>query len=415
MKKVFIIERLSKELEQDKNPIEYKKIINKYPIEYLNLSLSKCKDIEKFFIIAKENDLNKDINFENIEVINLEKKDNLLANKISDDDLILILPMNIVSVKKKTIEELFEAISNKKEDMIFIYDKNIFSGLIIKGDKLKDILSQEGYDIFNLDYYFKDKINDLNKSNIMKAKKDLIVINDPYSYQKAFKSLRKSINKDYMKKGVFIEDPNTTLIEAGVKIGPGTYIEGGCKITGTTEIGQNVKIGFNSNIMDSKIGDNVTIDSSYIEKSVVERYTSIGPFARLRPNAHLEENVHIGNFVEVKNSRLGQGTKAGHLTYVGDADLGKDINLGCGVVFVNYDGKFKHRSVVEDGAFIGSNANIVAPVHIEKEGYIAAGSTITKDVKKGYLVLERAERKDYEGYVERKKERDAKKLKEERK
>jgi len=151
----------------------------------------------------------------------------------------------------------------------------------------------------------------------------------------------------------------------------------------------------------------VKIDHSYIEKSVVEAYTDIGPFARLRPNSHLKERVHIGNFVEVKNSTLGNGTKAGHLTYVGDADLGNDINVGCGVVFVNYDGKFKHRSVIEDGAFIGSNANIVAPVHVEKEGYVAAGSTITKDVKQGCLVVERAERRDVEGYVERKKKRDA--------
>lgn len=414
MKKVFIIENLKSPIEENSNPIEYKKIINKYPVEYLALSLNKCKDLNKYFVISDENEINKNINLEDIKILK-EDGDSSIKKEIDPQDIVLILPMNSPSIKKKTVEELFESFEKKKEDFVFLYDKNIFSGLVIKGASLTEILSEDSNSIFSLDDYFKNNINKFEKANIQKPKKDHIVINNPYAYQKAFKSLRKSINKAYMKQGVFIEDPKTTLIEAGVEIGEGTYIEGGCKITGNTKIGKDVKIGFNSNIMDSEIGDKVTIDSSYIEKSVVERYTSIGPFARLRPNSHLEENVHIGNFVEVKNSRMGQGTKAGHLTYVGDADLGKDINLGCGVVFVNYDGKFKHRSVVEDGAFIGSNANIVAPVHIEKEGFIAAGSTITKDVNQGCLVLERAERKDYPGYVERKKERDAKKLKEERK
>ena len=124
------------------------------------------------------------------------------------------------------------------------------------------------------------------------------------------------------------------------------------------------------------------------------------------------ENVHIGNFVEVKNSNVGNNTKAGHLAYIGDSDLGEGINIGCGVIFVNYDGKFKHRSIIGDDAFIGSNSNIIAPVNIKKDAYIAAGSTITKDVDEGMLSIERAEQKNIEGYTYMKRKRDLERQKE---
>lgn len=138
----------------------------------------------------------------------------------------------------------------------------------------------------------------------------------------------------------------------------------------------------------------------------MKKGSDIGPYSHLRPKSVLGEKVHIGNFVEVKNANLGENTKAGHLAYIGDADLGKDINIGCGVIFVNYDGKNKFRSTVKDGGFVGSNANIVAPVVIEEDGYVAAGSTITKDVEKGALAIERAKQKNIQGWLEKKKKRD---------
>lgn len=226
------------------------------------------------------------------------------------------------------------------------------------------------------------------------------------------KILQKRINENHMINGVIIDDPDLAYIAPEVEIGQDTIISGPVKLLGKTVIGRECILEGSTRIEDSIIHDNVKIDNSVIEKSEVGEGTDIGPFSHLRPKAKLGKNVHIGNFVEVKNSNVGDGSKAGHLAYIGDADLGSNINVGCGVIFVNYDGKFKHRSNVGNDAFIGSNSNIVAPVNIENEGYIAAGSTITQDVKEGYLSIERAEQKNIEGYVERKKKRDLEKEKE---
>ncbi len=146
------------------------------------------------------------------------------------------------------------------------------------------------------------------------------------------------------------------------------------------------------------------IYSSTITESSVDDECRIGPYAHLRPNSHLGKNIKIGNFVEVKNSTIGgDNSKAGHLAYIGDADVGRDVNIGCGVVFVNYDGQTKFRSIVEDNAFIGSNANLVAPVLVKQwGGYVAAGSTITEDVSEGCLSIARARQVNKEGWVEKK-------------
>lgn len=231
-------------------------------------------------------------------------------------------------------------------------------------------------------------------------------INDKAQLANAEKELRMRINTAYMLDGVILESPETTSIEPGVKIGRDTRIGAMVTITGDTEIGEDCLITAGSRIEDSKIEDGVRIVNSVVERSVMETGSNIGPYSHLRPNAHLGKDVHIGNFVEVKNATMGDGSKAGHLAYVGDADLGKNINVGCGVVFVNYDGKYKHRSTIADDAFIGSNANIVAPVFVDEGGFVAAGSTITKDVGKGELSIERAPQKNIPGYVEKKKERD---------
>lgn len=231
-------------------------------------------------------------------------------------------------------------------------------------------------------------------------------INNKKELSEAEDILRKRINDEYMQEGVIMQTPDIISIEPGVKIGRDTVISGYVKITGNTTIGESCVIEGSTRIEDSIIDDFVKIDNSVIEKSQVGAKTDIGPFAHLRPNSKLNTNIHIGNFVEVKNSTIDKGTKAGHLAYIGDSDLGKDINIGCGVIFVNYDGKFKHRSVVEDDSFIGSNSNIVAPVQLKKESYIAAGSTITNNVPEGNLSIERSEQKNISGYAEKKKIKD---------
>lgn len=216
------------------------------------------------------------------------------------------------------------------------------------------------------------------------------------------KIMRNRINEKFMVEGVTIIDPDNTYIEEGVEIEPDTIIYPNVFIEGATRIGKNSIIRSNTRIKDSIIGDKVEIESSLIENSKVEELTHIGPNAHLRPDSHIGKNVKIGNFVEVKNAYIGDNSKAGHLSYIGDATVGKNVNIGCGVIFVNYDGKNKFHTTVGNHAFIGSNCNLVAPVEVKDWGYIAAGSTITKDVEEGALSIGRAPQRNLEGWVEKK-------------
>ena len=209
-------------------------------------------------------------------------------------------------------------------------------------------------------------------------------------------------NLAYMEAGVNFIDIRAAYIDEGVSIGAGTTIYPCVVIEGDVTIGENCTIGQNTRIKDSVIGDGTSVQSSVILESRVGNETSIGPFAYLRPGSDVGSGCKVGDFVEIKNSKLGDGAKDAHLTYVGDSDVGERVNLGCGVVFVNYDGSSKYRSVVEDGAFIGCNVNLVSPVHVGREAYVAAGSTITKDVPDGALYVARAEGRSIEGWVEKK-------------
>lgn len=372
----------------------------------------------------------------------------LALDFVEDDDQVLILNGDIPLIKKESLEKLinYHNESNaactilstlidepkgygriiRDENNYFIKiteDRDLKPGqetineinvgiYIFKAKDLKDSLSKIDSKNDQNELYLTDCIGILkNNGKLVSAfvsenNEEFYGINNKYELYRAGKILQARINKEHMINGVIIESPETTFIEDGVEIGIDTVISGFVKIYGKSKIGKSCLIDGSTRIINSTIEDNVKIDNAVIENSYMEEGSNIGPFARLRPNAHIGKKVHIGNFVEVKNSSLGEGTKAGHLAYIGDSDLGKDINIGCGVVFVNYDGKFKHRSVIEDGAFIGSNANIVAPVKVEKEGFVAAGSTITEDVSTGELIIERAEQKHIKGYVERKKERD---------
>lgn len=201
---------------------------------------------------------------------------------------------------------------------------------------------------------------------------------------------REDVIKKHKTAGVVFIDENNVYIDETVIIGEGTVVEPNVRISGSTKIGKNVLIGFCSDISNCEIGDGVTVKHSVLTDSKIGAGTNIGPFAYVRPNCCVGENVKLGDFVEIKNSNIGDGTKLAHLTYVGDADVGKNINFGCGTVVVNYDGKNKHRTVIEDGAFIGCNTNLVSPVTVGENAYTAAGSTITEDVPKDTLAIARA-------------------------
>ncbi|MBQ6930448.1 MAG: UDP-N-acetylglucosamine diphosphorylase [Oscillospiraceae bacterium] len=192
------------------------------------------------------------------------------------------------------------------------------------------------------------------------------------------------------------------VIEEGVKIGRGTQILPGTILKGNTVIGENCVIGPNSMLTDCTIGDGVVFNASQGAESVVEDGAKIGPFTQLRPNSHICKKVKIGDFVEVKNSTVGEGTSIAHLTYIGDSDVGRHVNFGCGVVTVNYDGASKNRCTIGDYAFIGCNTNLIAPVKVGNGAYTAAGSTITKDVPDGDLAVARARQENKSHWAEKK-------------
>ena len=226
-------------------------------------------------------------------------------------------------------------------------------------------------------------------------------VNDRLALSKATKVMRRRINEEHMRNGVTLIDPESTYIDIDVKIGNDTVIEPGVQLKGKTVIGTDCKIGAHSEIIDSQIGNNVTVTSSYIEDAVMHDNTDIGPYSHLRPQAEIKSGAHIGNFVEVKKATVGENTKVGHLTYVGDANLGHDINVGCGTVFVNYDGVNKHHTNVGDYSFIGSGSNIVAPVNIADHAYVAAGSTITDDIDAHDMGIARGRQVNKKGYFDR--------------
>lgn len=188
---------------------------------------------------------------------------------------------------------------------------------------------------------------------------------------------------------VNIKDEKSVFIDSEVVIGKNVTIYENNRIEGKTIIGDNVVIMPGCYIIDSKIEDGVKLNSSQIENSYVGKNCTIGPFAHLRPNCKLFDDVKIGNFVEIKNSEIGKGTKVSHLAYVGDSVVGKDCNIGCGAIFVNYNGRNKSKTIVGDNCFIGSNCNIIAPVNIADKSYICAGTTVTENVSTDDFVIGR--------------------------
>lgn len=184
-------------------------------------------------------------------------------------------------------------------------------------------------------------------------------------------------------------DKKTCVIGSNVTFGKNVTIYPNNVIIGKTYIGDNSVIKYNNYINDCNIGANTIIDFSYMEQSFVGDNVNIGPYSRLRPNSKIDNNCKIGNFVEVKNSNLGEGTKASHLAYIGDSTIGKNCNIGCGAIFVNYNGKEKNKTLVGDNCFIGSNCNIIAPVEIKNNTYICAGTTLTINTEEYDFVIGR--------------------------
>ncbi|MDR7240309.1 bifunctional UDP-N-acetylglucosamine diphosphorylase/glucosamine-1-phosphate N-acetyltransferase GlmU [Neobacillus drentensis] len=226
-------------------------------------------------------------------------------------------------------------------------------------------------------------------------------VNDRVALAEAERIMRIRTNTAHMRNGVTIIDPANTYIETDVEIGQDTVIYPGTMIKGKTVIGSECQIGPNSEIDSCHIGDQTVIRQSVAHNSSIGAQVNIGPFAHIRPESMIHNEVKIGNFVEIKKAIFGKGSKASHLSYIGDAEVGSDVNIGCGSITVNYDGKNKYLTKIEDGVFIGCNSNLVAPVTIGKGAYVAAGSTITKDVPGEALSIARAQQVNKENYVQK--------------
>ena len=234
---------------------------------------------------------------------------------------------------------------------------------------------------------------------------DILGVNSRAQLAEVTEIMKQRINLKHMVNGVTLVDPQNTYIGLEVIIGKDTIIEPGCMIEGKTQIGENCFIGYHSKIKNSTITNHVEIEISVITDSFIDEGTHVGPFAYLRPHSHIGKNIKVGDFVEIKNASIGDGTKIAHLTYIGDADVGENVNFGCGTVVVNYDGEKKHRTVIEDHAFIGCNTNLVSPVVVEEGAYTAAGSTITKTVPKNSLAIARAKQEIKEEWVTKKRKK----------
>ena len=270
-------------------------------------------------------------------------------------------------------------------------------------------LHEVGNDNAQGEYYLPDVLEILKK----KGEKIFAVAADDYEETLGVNSraqlaasekiLRRRKNEALMADGVTLMDPETTYVDADVRVGRDTVLYPGTWLEGATVIGEGCEIGPSARFQDVKVGAHVTAHFCYAHECEIADGVTLGPYVHIRPATKLAAHVKIGNFVEVKNSVVGEGTKLPHLSYIGDADIGAGVNMGCGTITVNYDGKKKFRTEVGDNAFVGCNSNLVAPVRVGAGAYIGAGSTITKEVPEGDLAIARAHQKNITGWADKRK------------
>ncbi|MDD6794905.1 MAG: bifunctional UDP-N-acetylglucosamine diphosphorylase/glucosamine-1-phosphate N-acetyltransferase GlmU [Clostridiaceae bacterium] len=358
------------------------------------------------------------------------------------DGVVVVFPGDAPLTKVETIDKLFEEHIDKKNSVTllsaYVDDPTGYGRIIRNGDEVVKIVEHKDcneeelkvnemnaamycFDIKDLlssldelsndnnqgEYYLTDVIGILkNKGKrvgaVVTDYEDTIGVNSRAQLAEAEEILRNRINRKHLDNGVTLIDPKTTYIGVDVKIGQDTIIYPNNILEGNTEIESGCTLLQNNRIKDSYIESGVEIQSSVILESRVGENTTVGPFAYIRPESSIGKGARIGDFVEIKKSTIGDGTKVSHLTYIGDAEVGSGCNFGCGTVVVNYDGKAKHKTKIGDNSFIGCNTNLVSPVEVEDNTYIAAGSTITNKVKEGDLAIARAKQRNISGWVEKK-------------
>lgn len=286
---------------------------------------------------------------------------------------------------------------NEMNAAIYCFD---IEALLASLDKLSNNNNQGEYYLTDVIGILKDQGEKVGA--IIIDYEETIGVNSRVQLAEAEEILRNRINLMHMENGVTLIDPKSTYIGADVEILNDTIIYPNNNIEGNTKIGKGVVIYPNSRISNSVIGNEVEIQSSVILDSTIGEKTTVGPFAYIRPESIIGSKARIGDFVEIKKSTIGDNTKVSHLTYIGDAEVGENCNFGCGTVVVNYDGKKKNKTEIGNNSFIGCNTNLVSPVKVYDNTYIAAGSTITDDVHEGELAIARARQRNIPGWVEKK-------------
>ena len=284
--------------------------------------------------------------------------------------------------------------------------KEINSGiLLMKTAPMKEALGNLKSSNAQGEYYLTDLVEIFAKQGlrvdafILDDPEETVGINNRKQLADAREILQKRILDKHMENGVSIIDPKRVYIGPDVKIAADVEIWPETYLLGSTEIEEDAIVGPGAHLKDCIIKEGVKIEYTRAEDTVVGKGTQVGPYTYLRPGSRIGEKCRIGDFVEIKNSTIGDGTKVSHLSYIGDADLGKKINVGCGTVFVNYDGLKKHRSTIEDGAFLGCNSNFISPVHVGEGSYIAAGTTVVDDVPKEALCIGRVRQSNKLGWA----------------
>ncbi|MGP1575118.1 bifunctional UDP-N-acetylglucosamine diphosphorylase/glucosamine-1-phosphate N-acetyltransferase GlmU [Selenomonas sp.] len=314
----------------------------------------------------------------------------------------------IIRAVDGTVERIVEHKDATEEERAV---REINSGIYcFEAPALFAALKKVGNDNAQGEYYLPDVLEILRK----KGEKIFAVAADDYEetlgvnsraqLASSEKILRRRKNEELMAAGVTLLDPDATYVDADVVVGRDTVIYPGTWLEGATVVGEGCEIGPQARFQNVRVGSNVTAHFCYAHECEIADGATLGPYVHIRPDTKIAAHVKIGNFVEVKNSSVGEGTKLPHLSYIGDADIGAGVNMGCGTITVNYDGRKKFRTKVGDGAFVGCNSNLVAPVHIGDNAYIGAGSTVTKDVPAGDLAIARARQKNIAGWADKRRE-----------
>lgn len=284
--------------------------------------------------------------------------------------------------------------------------KEINTGTYLFDNKrLFEALKEINTDNAQGEYYLTDVISIFRQAGekvgayVLRDFDESLGVNDRIALATAESVMRKRINEAHMTNGVTFVNPEATYIDIDVTIGAEAVIEANVVLKGQTSIGERTVLTNGTRVVDSQIAADVVISNSDIESALIEAGVTVGPYAHIRPDSTLKEGVHIGNYVEVKSSTIGKGTKAGHLTYLGNAEVGSDVNFGAGTILANYDGKNKFTTQIGNDVFVGSNSTIVAPLSIGDNAVLAAGSTVTKDIPSDAIAIARGRQENKDGYA----------------